>query len=242
MLSVTSCPNCETSFVVTQSQLAAHSGKVRCSNCNHVFNASEWLIEVPADSAEGFGRFGSVAHQPAILSDLASTRDRIQMPEQKKSAPGFYPALIAGLTLMLILQTTIAMRSQLAGKWPETKPFLGLICNVFSCAVTLPQEVDLLAIDDLELREDAERQGLIRLSSTLINSAKFAQAFPMLELSLTGADDKVLIRRIFSPGEYLPAGRKLSSGIAAGEDLHINLAMKVIDVPVAGYRMFILYP
>lgn len=143
---------------------------------------------------------------------------------------------------MLILQTTIAMRSQLAGKWPETKPFLGLICNVFSCAVTLPQEVDLLAIDDLELREDAERQGLIRLSSTLINSAKFAQAFPMLELSLTGADDKVLIRRIFSPGEYLPAGRKLSSGIAAGEDLHINLAMKVIDVPVAGYRMFILYP
>jgi predicted Zn finger-like uncharacterized protein len=238
MLSITSCPNCETSFVVTQQQLSAHGGKVRCSNCNHVFNAVEWLSEVAneseADDVEA-------PHQPAILADLALTRDKIHTTRQRKPASRLYPALVTLLTILIVLQSAYALRTQIAGKWPELKPFLTYTCGLFGCMVNLPQEADLLAIDDLELREDAQYQGLIRLSSTLINNAKFTQAYPMLELTLTGNDGKVMIRRVFAPREYLPAERKVAAGIAAGEDVYINLAITVTGVSVAGYRMFILY-
>lgn len=42
---ITACPNCDTQFVVTQEQLDAYQGKVRCGTCQHVFNAKEYIVE-----------------------------------------------------------------------------------------------------------------------------------------------------------------------------------------------------
>lgn len=41
---VTQCPNCRTSFRVSQAQLAAAHGAVRCGACLHVFNAAKQLF------------------------------------------------------------------------------------------------------------------------------------------------------------------------------------------------------
>ena len=40
---VTSCPHCSTSFRVTQAQMEAANGAVRCGSCLQVFNAQEYL-------------------------------------------------------------------------------------------------------------------------------------------------------------------------------------------------------
>ncbi len=45
---LTRCPACETHFRVTTEQLKARSGRVRCGECQHVFNALDTLIEEPA--------------------------------------------------------------------------------------------------------------------------------------------------------------------------------------------------
>lgn len=42
---LTRCPNCETTFRVTPEQLKARHGKVRCGECQEVFDALETLIE-----------------------------------------------------------------------------------------------------------------------------------------------------------------------------------------------------
>ena len=42
---LTRCPNCETHFRVTAEQLKARSGRVRCGECQHVFNALDSLVE-----------------------------------------------------------------------------------------------------------------------------------------------------------------------------------------------------
>ncbi len=44
---LTRCPACETHFRVTAEQLKARSGRVRCGDCQHVFNALDSLIEEP---------------------------------------------------------------------------------------------------------------------------------------------------------------------------------------------------
>ena len=53
---VTQCPNCRTSFRVSQAQLAAAHGAVRCGACLHVFNAAEQLFgprtKAPAQAAK----------------------------------------------------------------------------------------------------------------------------------------------------------------------------------------------
>lgn len=43
---VTSCPACDTTFLVTPEQLSAHRGDVRCGQCQHIFNALQKLEEV----------------------------------------------------------------------------------------------------------------------------------------------------------------------------------------------------
>lgn len=44
---LTRCPACETHFRVTADQLKVRSGRVRCGECQHVFNALDTLIEEP---------------------------------------------------------------------------------------------------------------------------------------------------------------------------------------------------
>ena len=42
---LTRCPNCETTFRVTPEQLKARQGRVRCGECQEVFNALDTLVE-----------------------------------------------------------------------------------------------------------------------------------------------------------------------------------------------------
>ena len=45
---LTRCPNCQTHFRVTKEQLKARAGRVRCGECQHLFNALDGLIEESA--------------------------------------------------------------------------------------------------------------------------------------------------------------------------------------------------
>ncbi len=46
---ITSCPACETQFLLTKEHLKAYKGKVQCGNCEHIFNAKNRLTEVSDD-------------------------------------------------------------------------------------------------------------------------------------------------------------------------------------------------
>ncbi|WP_197474855.1 MJ0042-type zinc finger domain-containing protein, partial [Oleiphilus sp. HI0079] len=46
----TRCPHCKSTFEVTESQLSAASGKVRCGACMEVFDALAYLINSHAES------------------------------------------------------------------------------------------------------------------------------------------------------------------------------------------------
>ncbi len=67
---LTRCPSCATHFRVTAEQLKLRAGRVRCGECQHVFNALDTLIEEP-------------------LPPIA--------PPPPGPAPGQHPAFTAGL-------------------------------------------------------------------------------------------------------------------------------------------------
>ncbi|MEL7399282.1 MAG: MJ0042-type zinc finger domain-containing protein, partial [Pseudomonadota bacterium] len=49
---VTCCPHCNTSFRITDSQLASAKGAVRCGSCLQVFKASDHLVANDAEPSE----------------------------------------------------------------------------------------------------------------------------------------------------------------------------------------------
>lgn len=46
---ITSCPACDTQFLLSTEQLKAHRGRVQCGNCEQIFNAKNRLTEVSDD-------------------------------------------------------------------------------------------------------------------------------------------------------------------------------------------------
>lgn len=66
---ITSCPECNTQFVVKKEQLKAYEGQVRCGTCQHVFNAKEYLVK-PTRSKKT-----PPIKVEAVLSDISLNAD-----------------------------------------------------------------------------------------------------------------------------------------------------------------------
>ena len=49
---ITRCPECQTSFLITEDQLLAANGKVRCGACMHVFQAEDYFVSPMLDVTE----------------------------------------------------------------------------------------------------------------------------------------------------------------------------------------------
>lgn len=73
----TCCPNCQTAFRVTPEQLKARAGKVRCGQCQSVFNALDSLVE-DAHSA---------AAPPAEASPVLSQDTPGEAPPRPEAGP-----------------------------------------------------------------------------------------------------------------------------------------------------------
>ena len=63
----------------------------------------------------------------------------------------------------------------------------------------------------------------------------------MLELTLTNNYDKPVLRRPFTPAEYL-SGKKMGHGLLPGEEVEVHLPLAVQDDTIAGYRLYVTYP
>jgi predicted Zn finger-like uncharacterized protein len=152
-------------------------------------------------------------------------------------------ALVAGaiaLLLLLLMQGTLSFRNALAARFPAAKPVLVSSCAVFGCRVELPAQIDSLAIETGELTTLGG--GVYSFTTELRNTASTAQAWPSLELALTDANDKPLVRRVFGPADYLAATTVLPNGIAPRTEQAIKLHFRVDDLKPSGYHIAVFYP
>jgi predicted Zn finger-like uncharacterized protein len=145
------------------------------------------------------------------------------------------------LVLLAMTQSLYFLRNPIAIYYPNFQSYLQQVCQKIGCSIDLPKKIELIIIDDSDMQEDADHAGLIILSTTLVNQAKFNQAYPNIELTLTDVEDRPALRRLFKPIEYLPAGTKIETGITSAEAVKVKLAISVTGMSVSGYRVFLTY-
>lgn len=199
----------------------------------------------PAVSITDYSIPGSATILSPTMMDDAVKNKTGKSNIATSSRSGFAKFLIALMVVILVLaalaQATYYLRSDIAARWPQYRPYLEQACQLVQCKVELPKNADLIVIDDSDLQEDADRQGLIHLYSSLINTADYVQTYPLLELTLTDANDKPLLRRTFKPEEYLPPKANIKRGVFPNEEINIKLSITASGEPVAGYRLFVTY-
>jgi predicted Zn finger-like uncharacterized protein len=143
------------------------------------------------------------------------------------------------LALALAAQLFVSGRDVLAASYPSVRPLAEGICAVFGCKVNLPTQIDTLSIETGELQTLGN--GAFTYTTLLRNQGMLVQAWPSLELTLHDANDKPLVRRVFTPREYLGNGVG-NAGFTAHTEQAVKLSFQLNDLKPSGYHIAIFYP
>ncbi|MGH8631820.1 MAG: zinc-ribbon and DUF3426 domain-containing protein [Burkholderiales bacterium] len=260
----TRCPGCQTVFRVTTRELQASNGRVRCGQCQELFDAFASLtanepegetpppaaVHAAQTSSAAAGRTGSqpatqAASPPRPLrpDPAASLYEwEFRMPPQR-SRPWLWAMLSFVLLFAALAQAAAAFRDEVLVQLPQTRPLYESACEWIGCQVGLPRLADRLHVEasDLRLLSSAS-PNQIELTVLLRNRAPVAIQYPAFELTLTNVQDQVLARRMFLPAEYLGDPGVRQAGLAGSSELPIRLFLDTGKITATGYRLYFFYP
>jgi predicted Zn finger-like uncharacterized protein len=151
--------------------------------------------------------------------------------------------MIAGavvLALLLAAQLLLSFRNVLAARYPGARPVLSAGCALLGCRIGLPAQVENLAIEQGELTTLGA--DTYSLNTLLRNQGSLVQAWPSIQLELTDAGDKPVLRRVFGPADYLPQGVSAAAGFAARSEQPVRLNFTLAELKPSGYHIAVFYP
>jgi predicted Zn finger-like uncharacterized protein len=266
----TRCPGCTTIFRVTEPQLALRDGQVRCGHCRTVFNGREQLISL-APSPDAEQEYDELAQGPPTVTlrsaralepppppppeepqpqeaDEVDYENRFAWDRKKPRRPrtALYATLIPLLMLALVLQSVFHFRDVIAANWPGAKPLLSKACDVAGCAIRPLNDVNALTIDGTELLSDPAHQGLLILTATLRNRARYPIDYPYLELSLTGVQEStgkvpIVARRVLAPSDYAGGTTDLAAGMPPNREMQVKVFIDASSTTQEGYLLYPFY-
>jgi predicted Zn finger-like uncharacterized protein len=144
------------------------------------------------------------------------------------------------LLLALLAQTVLGFRNVLAAQHPAMKPALQVACVVLGCRVELPAQVENLVIETGELTTLGP--DTYALNTVLRNQGNLVLAWPSIELELTDANDKPVLRRVLAPADYLPRGTPAANGFGPHSEQPVTLHFTLAGLQPSGYHTFVFYP
>jgi hypothetical protein len=140
----------------------------------------------------------------------------------------------------LAAQGLTTFRNPLAASYPALKPTLEGICATLGCKIELPTQIDQLVIEQGELQTLSETT--FSFTTLLRNQSTTAQAWPHIELVLDDANDKAILRRVFTPRDYLGADVTLEKGFAPRSEQSVKLYFELKQLKASGYHIAVFYP
>ncbi|MCB1959412.1 MAG: DUF3426 domain-containing protein, partial [Rhodocyclaceae bacterium] len=179
---------------------------------------------------------GDEAQDPAPLPSALDA-----LPATRKPNVWFTSLIVGALLSVLVVQLGLVYRKELVEALPASRPFVATLCANLGCSMALPRDARAIRIEASDLNRLAPERDVFVLSATLSNAASNAQAYPHLELTLTNARDKAVVRRVFAPDEWLPAP-PAETGFAARSAVTVEVNFSAEDVGAAGYRLYAFYP
>ncbi len=154
---------------------------------------------------------------------------------------------LALLLLLPLLAAQIAYtgRNYLVQWYPPSKPYLVQACQYLQCQIKLPAQIDYVNIDSHELQAQIPEKNIYSLNLQIQNQSPFAQAWPFVELILHDKREKPVLRKVFSPADYLSPQeleRATVTGLAAKGDYPIKLYFEQANTKASGYHVSVFYP
>ena len=128
--------------------------------------------------------------------------------------------VVGALGMLLLGQIVLAQREELAAhaRW---RPLITSVCSVLRCEVPAWREPAAFTMLQRSVQPKAGARGVLHVSASFRNDARWAQPWPTVLLTLSDMDGRQVGARAFSPAEY--RGKSDAGHIAPGQSATIQL-------------------
>lgn len=157
-------------------------------------------------------------------------------------------AACVGLAGLLFFQVVFSQRNHIVAANPALTTTFESICQAVGCKIEPFKDIDAFKIDSSSFQKsqvtssDATQAEIFALKLSLKNNAELAIAMPAVELTLTDANDKPVLRRVLLAKDFgFNADTLPASGDWNGA-MTVALTPSVSMAPITGYRVLLFYP
>ncbi|MDH5353383.1 MAG: DUF3426 domain-containing protein [Gammaproteobacteria bacterium] len=236
----TCCPHCSSHFRITDKQLQAALGKVRCGECNLVFNALQ--------SLQAFNGILPPDYRPPaeIKRQVSSKQDRFPKPELRSTSPElslheamygeghssfaqFAPFLwFIGILLLIVLgisQGIYYQRYQLIDN-PRFQHQVLTLCKFVPCGETGFSSIRQIKLLERNVFTHPVTSNALMVTGSFVNQAPFPQKMPRMLVSLFDLKGKLIANRVFEPSEYLQTDKNRAT-LESGKPIQFRL--EIVD-------------
>ncbi len=202
--------------------------------------ADDDIPSMPLDSGLPFDDSAPLQHDTSGAPEFLRQADQLE----RRNRPWVRMLLsLASLALLalLVLQAGHHWRNTIAARWPDTLPLIARWCDLAACSIEAVRRLDDIALESSSFTRIAGAgagSDQFRVAVVLRNRGTLAVAMPWVELSLTDASGKLLLRKALSPADFQAAARVLEPA----RETQLQLALAAGTPLVTGYTVEIFYP
>jgi predicted Zn finger-like uncharacterized protein len=153
-----------------------------------------------------------------------------------------------GLAGLLFIQVVFSQRNQLVAAHPPLASSFESVCRAVGCVIEPFRNIDAFKIDSSSFQKaptvaaDPAQADVFLLKITLKNNSDLPLAIPAVELTLTEAGDKPVIRRVLLAKELGFNGATLAANADWTGEMTLAVTANSTVPPVSGYRVLLFYP
>lgn len=206
-----------------------------------VLSSNQVDTEVDLTALNNLVRPSQSTDAPADPRHDIQTLSFIRQAHTKKRVTWLSFIGILVLLLLLVGQATYHFRNLIAAAYPPSKNMLVALCGYVHCQIQLPTQLDALSFEADKLHTLA-REHTFEFSLLLRNQSALVQAWPHIELTLKNAQKQTVLRRVFSPTDYLRNPGDVVNGFPAHQEHAVELYFEMAQVAASDYAVAIFYP
>ena len=153
-----------------------------------------------------------------------------------------------GLAGLLFFQIGFSQRNHLVAANPVLKTSFGSVCQTLGCKIEAFKNIDAFKIDSSSFQKASSTAGestsaeVFALKLSLKNTSDIPLAMPSVELTLTEAGDKPVLRRVLSAKDLGFNGTTLAANGDWTGEMTLAVTPNPATAPVSGYRVLLFYP
>jgi hypothetical protein len=145
---------------------------------------------------------------------------RVRQPAPPRQRNWRGPVAAVALSLVLVLQLLLAQRAELAAQ-ARWRPVVAAACSVLRCELPPWREPAAFSMLGRNVQPKPGMAGVLTVSASFRNDARWAQPWPTIVLSLSDIDGRQVGQRAFAPTEY--RDRDAADLLAPGQSAAVQL-------------------